>query len=71
MRCAIIHYHELALKGRNRPFFEQRLVKNLRLVLRDLGVRQVDALHGRIRVALTDDTPGEAVSERLGRVFGI
>ncbi|MDE3119361.1 MAG: tRNA 4-thiouridine(8) synthase ThiI [Nitrospirota bacterium] len=71
MRCAIIHYHELALKGRNRPFFEQRLVKNLRLVLRDLGVRQVDALHGRIRVALTDDTPWEAVSERLGRVFGI
>ncbi len=71
MRCAIIHYHELALKGRNRPFFEQRLVKNLRLVLRDLGVRQVDALHGRIRAALADDTPWEAVSERLGRVFGI
>ncbi|MDE3020147.1 MAG: tRNA 4-thiouridine(8) synthase ThiI [Nitrospirota bacterium] len=71
MRCAIIHYHELALKGRNRPFFEQRLVKNLRLVLRDLGIRQVDALHGRIRVALTDDTPWKAVSERLGRVFGI
>lgn len=71
MRCAIIHYHELALKGRNRPFFEQRLVKNLRLVLRDLGVRQVDALHGRIRVALADETPWEAVSERLGRVFGI
>ncbi|MFO0767420.1 MAG: tRNA uracil 4-sulfurtransferase ThiI [Nitrospiraceae bacterium] len=27
----MIHYHELALKGRNRDFFEQRLVRNLRL----------------------------------------
>nr|MBI3611832.1 hypothetical protein [Nitrospirota bacterium] len=71
MRCAIIHYHELALKGRNRPYFEQRLVRNIRLVLRDLGVRQVDALPGRIRVVLKDETPWDEVNERLKRVFGI
>ena len=71
MRCAIIHYHELALKGRNRPYFEQRLVSNIRLVLRDLGVRQVDALPGRIRVVLKDETSWTAVNERLARVFGI
>ena len=71
MRCVIVHYHELALKGRNRPYFEQRLVKNIRLVLRDLGIGQVDALPGRIRVVLKDETSWSAVTERLARVFGI
>ncbi|MEC4669604.1 MAG: tRNA uracil 4-sulfurtransferase ThiI [Nitrospirota bacterium] len=71
MRCAIVHYHELALKGRNRPFFEGRLVRHLRLALRDIGVRQVEALPGRIRIALLDETPWEKVSARLSRVFGI
>jgi thiamine biosynthesis protein ThiI len=37
MRCAIVHYHELALKGRNRDYFEQRLVDNIRQALKDLG----------------------------------
>lgn len=71
MRCAIIHYHELALKGRNRPYFEQRLVRNLRLLLKDLGIKQVDALPGRIRVILPDTAPWPAVKDRLTRVFGI
>ena len=71
MRCAIIHYHELALKGRNRPFFEQRLVHNLRSVLHDLRVTRVDVLQGRIRVPLADDVLWEAVRDRLRRVFGI
>ncbi len=71
MRCAILRYHELALKGRNRSFFEQRLVRNLRLALNDLGVRQVDALPGRIRVILPDTLPWEPVKTRLSHVFGI
>lgn len=71
MRCAIIHYHELALKGRNRPFFEQRLVRNVRLALKGLGVRQVGSLQGRIRAILSDNTDWEVVRGRLQRVFGI
>lgn len=71
MRCAIVHYHELALKGRNRPYFEQRLVRHLRLALRDLGIKQVDALTGRIRVGLGKETPWEPVKTRLARTFGI
>src|SRR3982750_2956508 len=71
MRCVIIHYHELALKGRNRPFFEQRLVRNLRLAVRDVGGKQVDALQGRIRVILDDDASWPLVRERISRVFGI
>jgi thiamine biosynthesis protein ThiI len=71
MRCVIAHYHELALKGRNRPFFEQRLVKNLRLLLRDLGLKQVEALPGRIRIRLQEETSWDLVKDRLARAFGV
>lgn len=71
MRCAIIHYHELALKGRNRPFFEQRLVRNLRMAVRDVGGKQVDALQGRLRVILSPDASWPVVRDRIARVFGI
>src|ERR1051326_8842308 len=71
MRCAIVHYHELALKGRNRPYFQNRLVRHLRLLLRPLGVRHVDALPGRIRVTLPDQVDWKATKEFLSRVFGV
>lgn len=71
MRCAIIHYHELALKGRNRDFFEQRLVDNIRASLKDLGIRRVESLRSRIRIVLPGQVTDEAVRERLTRVFGI
>ena len=41
MPSVIAHYQELALKGKNRPWFLQRLVRNLRDLLGDLSVRQV------------------------------
>ena len=71
MRCAIVHYHELALKGRNRDFFEQRLVRNLRLGLRDLRIRRVESLQGRIRVTIPDQVPADAVAARLRRTCGV
>lgn len=71
MRCAIIHYHELALKGRNRDFFETQLLRNLREALRDLGVRRVDALQGRMRIQLPAEAPADLVRQRLSRIFGV
>jgi thiamine biosynthesis protein ThiI len=71
MRCTVVHYHELALKGRNRAFFEQRLVRNIRLALKGLRAVRVDNLYSRIRVVFSDETPVDAVRERLCRVFGI
>ena len=71
MRCVIIHYHEVALKGRNRSFFEQRMVQNLRMAVRDVGGKQVDALQGRIRVILSPDASWPVVRDRIARVFGI
>ncbi|OGW91523.1 MAG: tRNA 4-thiouridine(8) synthase ThiI [Nitrospirae bacterium RIFCSPLOWO2_12_FULL_63_8] len=71
MRCIIIHYHELALKGRNRPFFEGKLVRHIRAALKGLGIARVEPLQGRIRVVLKDEARWEPVKERLTRVFGI
>src|SRR5574338_446741 len=71
MRCAIVHYHELALKGRNRDFFEQRLVRNLRLALKDLKIRLVESLQGRIRITIPEPVSPDFVAERLRRTCGV
>src|SRR5207249_3183210 len=50
MNSIVVHYKELALKGRNRPWFVQRLVENLRVVLEDLDVAAVRSVMGRIEI---------------------
>lgn len=71
MHCAIAHYHELALKGRNRDFFERRLVRNVHLALKDLGEIRVEQLHRRIRVSFRSDAKVDAIRDRLARVCGV
>ncbi len=71
MRCAIVHYHELALKGRNRDFFEQRLVHNIRAALKDLGATRIESLRSRIRIVLPEHLSDQAVRSRLALIFGI
>jgi len=71
VKSAIVHYQEIALKGRNRPWFVARLVRNLREATADLGIRDVRALMGRIEVVLPDGADWAAVRHRLSRVFGV
>jgi thiamine biosynthesis protein ThiI len=71
MNSIVVHYQELALKGKNRPWFLGRLVRNLRRALSDLDVRSVRALMGRVEVVLGPDAVPAEVSERISRVFGI
>jgi len=71
MRCAIVHYHELALKGRNRDLFEDRLVRNIQLALKDVGVTRVEKLRSRIRVLLPPEAGDDSVRDRLRRVCGV
>src|SRR2546430_15260934 len=71
MNSIVVHYKELALKGRNRPWFIHLLVRNLRTALKDLGVRSVRSVMGRIEIDLGDRTPFDDVRDRLGRVVGI
>ncbi|MGE0445751.1 MAG: tRNA uracil 4-sulfurtransferase ThiI [Vicinamibacterales bacterium] len=71
MTSVVVHYQELALKGKNRPWFLGRLVRNLRRALSDLDVKDVRALMGRIEVVLGPAATREAVSDRLRKTFGI
>jgi len=52
MRSIVVHYKELALKGRNRPWFVQILVRNLRTALKGLNVTAVRSIMGRIEIDL-------------------
>ena len=71
MQSVIVHYQEIALKGKNRPWFVARLVRNLREALSDLDVREVRALMGRIEVVLGPTAQWPAIRDRLAGVFGI
>jgi thiamine biosynthesis protein ThiI len=71
MTSFIIHYQELALKGKNRPWFLRHLVRNIRRAVADLEVEAVRALMGRIEVVLGPRADPRAVGERVGRTFGI
>ena len=71
MESVIVHYQEIALKGRNRPWFVERLVTNLRAALGDLEGTRVRAIMGRIEVTPGPHAAWDTVRERLGRVFGV
>src|ERR1700730_11002079 len=71
MNAIVVHYKELALKGRNRPWFVRMLVRNLKASLAGLGVRAIRVLMGRIEIELGIVSDRKEVSDRLRRVFGI
>jgi len=71
MKSVVVHYQEIALKGKNRPWFIARLVRNIRQAVSDLDVREVRVLMGRIEVVLGPSAPWESVRDRLSLVFGI
>jgi thiamine biosynthesis protein ThiI len=70
MNSIVVHYKELALKGRNRPWFVKILVRNLKTALKGLGVARVRSIVGRIEIEL-GDAPWADVRDRVRRVFGI
>ena len=72
MGSIVLHYQEIALKGKNRPWFLSRLVQNLRHTVSDLhDVKAVRVLMGRIEIVLGPEAPVEEVRARIGRTFGI
>ena len=71
MRSIVIHYNEIALKGRNRPYFTARLVRNLREATADAGVTFVRVLNGRFEVELSPEADIDVVRDRISRVFGV
>lgn len=66
----VVHYHEIALKGKNRDMFVKRLVANLRKTFRDWGKIAVRSLFGRITFRV-DCEDLEELRRRMSGVFGV
>ena len=70
-RHLLINYDEIALKGGNRRYFENRLQKNIRSALKDLGGSHLKPRFGRFLLRLGSETSLERVCSRLERIPGI
>jgi thiamine biosynthesis protein ThiI len=71
MKSIVVHYQEIALKGNNRPWFVARLARNLRSATKDVGVREVRVLMGRIELVVTPEADWATVRRRVAKVFGV
>jgi tRNA uracil 4-sulfurtransferase len=69
----IVHYGELALKGKNRPWFVSMLVRSIRACLKGLDVKDVRPMVGRIviRLGAEGEAQWDEVRARLSRLPGI
>jgi thiamine biosynthesis protein ThiI len=71
MTSVLVHYSEIALKGKNRSWFVGRLVRHIHGALAGLHVKEVRTHIGRIELVLADDNALPEVRDRLRRIFGI
>jgi tRNA uracil 4-sulfurtransferase len=80
MNAIVVHYKELALKGRNRPWFIRLLTRHLEAALADLKVGAIRSIMGRIEIELAPppnpesripNPTWEQVRDRIRKVFGI
>jgi thiamine biosynthesis protein ThiI len=67
----VVHYHEIGLKGRNRQFFEEALVTNIRRALRGTGYGRVRKGFGRVVVDLEEGALAPEAARRAACVFGV
>ena len=67
----VIHFLELSLKGKNKGWFVNQLVRSIRLLLSGLGVSHVRHVQGRIEARLGDNAQWPEVRARLAGLPGI
>lgn len=66
----LIHYSEIALKRKNRRFFENKLAENIGISLKGLADK-VKRIHGAIFVELKPKADVDEIKEKLQKIFGI
>lgn len=67
----ILRYHEIALKGGNRSFFESRLKCHLKEAFATMSSVKVRNCRDHFEVDGYQEKEADLVRERLGRVFGV
>jgi len=68
---ALMRYHEIVLKGRNRPYFVRRLAEHVARLVVDLPVGSVDRASSRLLLPVHDVSCWPELRARLARVFGL
>ena len=73
VNSVVVHYGELSLKGRNRPWFVSILVRTIKAALHGLDVQSVKPLVGRLVVTLGPHggAQWDEIRTRLSRIPGI
>src|SRR6056297_2352678 len=69
----ICHYSEIALKGKNRSFFENTLIQNIQKSLNNDFFKNVKRMSGRVLISLNKkgEKHKEEIIDSLKGVFGI
>jgi len=71
MNSILVRYHEIALKKGNRPYFVELLKRNLVSAVRDLGLKKIHSLPGRLLMLFGEQADEEKIARRIERVFGV
>ena len=69
-KVVVIHYSEIGVKGKNREWFERKLLKNLRTALKG-KVRRVYRRYGRIVCELGESFDKEELIRKLRKIPGV
>ncbi len=67
----IVRCGEVALKGKNKPYFERMLVQRIKKILKGFGGITVERTDGLIFVRTPLATGEEDILKKVGRVFGV
>lgn len=71
MKAILLRYGELALKGLNRPYFEDKLVKNIKVKLYNFDDIKIYKQQGRIFIENVKEEDYYPILQRLKKVFGL
>tara|TARA_Y100000996_G_scaffold411853_1_gene396765 strand:+ start:59 stop:1228 length:1170 start_codon:yes stop_codon:yes gene_type:complete len=70
-QCILIHYHEIGLKGNNRSWFEDKLLRNIQIQLNTLPYKEIKIAAARIFIIGINPEYYDKYNNCLKNVMGI
>ena len=70
-QCILIHYHEIGLKGDNRPWFEKLFIKNIKVQLNGLPYTKIQIKAARILIFGINSKKYNDYDKNLKTVMGL
>jgi len=67
----IIHYDEITLKGKNRPFFERALIRNIEEMLKEINCMKIHKELGKFVIDINEQTETRKIKKILKNIPGI